>query len=274
MNKTNALGSEASTSNNVIAGVNLTPCAVRAGIPFPTWGSSGLAKLYGLPLSGPVPVERADLGDLVWAVSLALNGLIPVQPCAETGALARVVEFPSFLHGRKEVETVRIVATLRQGAHGQTVLNLSVPDEPQHALRFRVLVIDDDEQVNKCMCLLLRRRGFDVVALSSGVHAVEVARQEMPDLILLDVDLPDANGFALCRALKAETQTSGIPVVLCSGRHGLKKEAAAVGALDCLEKPLELIGLPERLHQILDHQRAANTPLAGHTDSSNHESNS
>jgi putative two-component system response regulator len=81
----------------------------------------------------------------------------------------------------------------------------------------------------------------------------------LPDVILLDVDLPDLSGLELCRQLKAGPQTAHIPIVFCSGNDDARPRALLLGAADYFEKPPDLTQLAQRLNLLVGHQPAAKT---------------
>src|SRR5690348_2956696 len=76
-----------------------------------------------------------------------------------------------------------------------------------------ILNVDDNESCRYAVTRTLQRNNFRVTEASSGREALRLARSEQPDLVLLDVHLPDMHGFEVCRQLKAEPATSRIPVM-------------------------------------------------------------
>ena len=79
-----------------------------------------------------------------------------------------------------------------------------------------ILVVDDDPDVLFATCRLLSRAGFGVNRATSGRQGLALARQEQPDLMLLDAVLPDIDGIEVCRSLKKDPATRKIPVILIS----------------------------------------------------------
>ncbi len=84
-----------------------------------------------------------------------------------------------------------------------------------------------------------------------GNHVLTVAAEQQPDVIVLDVDLPDANGITLGHQLQSQVSTKLIPLAFSSGNYAGRAAALQLGARDFLEKPLELIQLPQRVRAIL-----------------------
>jgi CheY-like chemotaxis protein len=97
-----------------------------------------------------------------------------------------------------------------------------------------ILVIDDDAVNLKLVGRLLSERGYTVRLLPQAQMALRSAQAKPPDLVLLDIRLPDMDGYAVCEALKADACTSDIPVIFCSalGETFDKVRAFAVGGVD------------------------------------------
>ncbi len=113
-----------------------------------------------------------------------------------------------------------------------------------------VLVVDDERDANDILASLVRPHGFEPIQVFSGAEALaEVARRH-PDLILLDLSLPDIDGFELCDRLKRDRETNLIPIIMITAHHNAKERAAGVrvGANGYLIKPFT----PEQLRQAMD----------------------
>ena len=110
-------------------------------------------------------------------------------------------------------------------------------------MRKKILVIDDEGDLLKLVRARLEASGYKVITLDSGARALETARSEKPDLILLDVLMPGKNGCDVCRELKADAATRGIPVIIFTAHYPeeeyLKVGAEDVGADDYMLKPFE-----------------------------------
>ena len=103
----------------------------------------------------------------------------------------------------------------------------------------KILVIDDEEWLREMIQLALRQQGFDVIEASNGSEGIEVARKELPDLILCDINMGKVDGYLTLAALRNEAPTAAIPFILMTGladsasmRHGME-----LGADDYLPKP-------------------------------------
>ena len=104
----------------------------------------------------------------------------------------------------------------------------------------RILVVDDDEKTREIMHLLLREKGHETIEAENGESALESIKAELPDLILLDVEMPGISGFEVVKRLKADSRTRAIPVIMVTGLGDQKSrlEALANGAEDYLLKPV------------------------------------
>lgn len=107
------------------------------------------------------------------------------------------------------------------------------------AARPVVLVIDDSMVTVRAAEVLLGRAGYDVQSAATGEEGLRQAHAVAPRVILLDVDLPDVDGYTVCRRLKAEAATAWIPIILCTARGEALDEAdrAGVDAQAYLPKP-------------------------------------
>jgi adenylate cyclase len=111
----------------------------------------------------------------------------------------------------------------------------AVPLVPRQGAR-TVLVIDDDADARDLMRRFLAREGFDTVTAADGEEGLRLARQMQPDLITLDVIMPQMNGWAVLEALRADEALAAIPVVMLSILDEQDK-GFALGAADYLTKP-------------------------------------
>jgi DNA-binding response OmpR family regulator len=85
--------------------------------------------------------------------------------------------------------------------------------------RSRVLIVDDDKEVLEVISLLLQKRGYETITASSGKEGLRLADSGQPNLILLDIMLPDIDGFNVLRKLRVNTRTYNIPVIVVSGKR-------------------------------------------------------
>lgn len=118
---------------------------------------------------------------------------------------------------------------------------------------FRVLVVDDDPDINEVVREGLRVAGYDPVPALSGEDAFAEIDRQLPDLVLLDQMLPDIDGIELCRRLRASPRTKTVPVVFLTARSGpdARVRGLAVGADDYVVKPFSMQELVLRIRAVL-----------------------
>lgn len=128
-----------------------------------------------------------------------------------------------------------------------------------------VLVIDDDATLRKYLDFILSQRGYQVMTAATGDEGIAMAKANPPGLILCDVLLPGIQGFEVCRRLKSDPGTDGIPVVLMTAVYkdlSFRNEAREAGAEDYLLKPFDKDTLLGRIAQILPPRVEPATPAA------------
>ena len=109
----------------------------------------------------------------------------------------------------------------------------------------RVLVADDEPAITALLAQMLEHAGFRVVEASGGMEAVTRAREQRPDLILIDVMMPDLDGRDACKLLKLDATLRRVPVVLFSSADEADVHWAACGADGFLQKPFSIRVLPD-----------------------------
>lgn len=119
---------------------------------------------------------------------------------------------------------------------------------------YRIGLVEDDVLVQKMMILVLKSEGFECVLCPTGGQALERLPKDRPDLILLDVNLPDIDGHEVCRRLKADAFTRDIPVIMLTGEArelSQRVRGLELGAEDYLFKPISPKVLIARIRAIL-----------------------
>ncbi len=103
----------------------------------------------------------------------------------------------------------------------------------------KILIIDDDLDTLRLVGLMLQKQGYQIVAASSGAQGLELAFSEIPDLILLDVMMPQMDGYEVARQLRADEKTVGIPILMFTAKSQLDDKVTGfeAGADDYMTKP-------------------------------------
>lgn len=118
----------------------------------------------------------------------------------------------------------------------------------------KILLVDDDAAFRELLSDYLAASGFSVVEADNGAEAVVLSRESKPDIMLVDADMPGLDGHSVCRAVKKDAATRGIPVVIMSGRRIEEDDVVAGlegGADDYLLKPFPLAVMRARLQTVL-----------------------
>ena len=117
----------------------------------------------------------------------------------------------------------------------------------------KILVVDDEIYIVHILDFSLGMEGYEVLTALDGEQALEKARAEHPDLVVLDIMMPKLDGYETCKMLKADPNTKDIPVILLSakGRNVDQKVGFEVGADDYITKPFSPRKLVERINTIL-----------------------
>ena len=115
-----------------------------------------------------------------------------------------------------------------------------------------VLVVEDDREINELVCAYAEIAGFGHRSALNGFDALEHVRRRPPALIVLDLMLPDIDGFEVCRRVRAEAEASGKPIpviIILSALDGekSKQQGRACGAIDYVTKPFD----PDRLMEVI-----------------------
>ena len=117
----------------------------------------------------------------------------------------------------------------------------------------KILVIDDLPENVFMLQDRLENEGFDVITAYDGTTGIEKALSELPDLILLDIMMPDITGIEVCKYLVSEPNTRHIPIILVTAKSGAEdtKEGLEAGAFDYIKKPFNRIELMARIKSAL-----------------------
>ena len=135
--------------------------------------------------------------------------------------------------------------------------------------RPQILLIDDNSHARRAVQAVLERQGFDVLTAPGGEEGLTLASQAKPDLIILDIVMPEMDGYEVCRRLQQDPETAHIPVIMLSGkgrvdpksgvrskrelykRIGERLAGYESGAVEFLSKPVRVHELVERVRGLL-----------------------
>ena len=118
----------------------------------------------------------------------------------------------------------------------------------------KILIIDDDLRMDRMLTFLFESQGFAVKFSETGKNAIEILKEFKPDVVLLDLLMPEMDGFEVCERIKKEPDLCHIPVIVLSALPQLahKERAYSLGACEYIEKPFVSIKLVNRVNEIIE----------------------
>ncbi|MDP4726021.1 MAG: response regulator, partial [Desulfobacterales bacterium] len=125
-----------------------------------------------------------------------------------------------------------------------------------------ILIVDDDDQLRKSFHKLLTEEGYRVVSAASGESGIDIFRQTVPDLVVLDVRLPGINGIETFRVMHAAEPKLPVIIMTAFGTTETAIEATKMGAFDYILKPFEIPDMLTVIQQGLEAGRFMRTPVA------------
>ncbi|MDT8441118.1 MAG: response regulator [Desulfuromonadales bacterium] len=117
----------------------------------------------------------------------------------------------------------------------------------------KILIVEDEESLLKLESILLKSKGYDVQGVADGQAALDAVQSMKPDLVLLDIMLPEIDGFEVCRRIKADEATRHIPVIMLTAKKGREDMARGeqVGADWYITKPFKSAMVIETIQRFL-----------------------
>ena len=124
--------------------------------------------------------------------------------------------------------------------------------------RIKILHIEDEEMYQKLVCAMLDEEGYDVFSAGTGEEGLRMLEEIKPDLLILDINLPDADGYDICRRLRQEERWAKLPILMATVRRHPEewRKGFSAGASDYVAKPLYGPELSERVKSCLEGKTA------------------
>lgn len=118
---------------------------------------------------------------------------------------------------------------------------------------WKVVVVDDDPDMVRIVRLALEMHGFEVLEACNGIKGLLMVKRELPDAVLLDIMMPDIDGFEVCRKLKLDSATSKIPIIFITAKSGQEhvRRGLSLGAQGYITKPFSVHGLPSKVERVI-----------------------
>ena len=119
--------------------------------------------------------------------------------------------------------------------------------------RKRILVVEDEDNIAIALDYLMTREGYDQKRIATGAGAVELIREMRPDLVLLDVMLPEVSGYEICQKVRMDPELAGVRILMMTARGSAmeRRKGLAMGADGFISKPFELKALRAEVRRIL-----------------------
>ena len=117
----------------------------------------------------------------------------------------------------------------------------------------KILVVEDEDELRRFLSLIFSSK-YDVLTASNGKQGIEIAKKELPDLIISDILMPEVSGIDLCKELKSDSKTNHIPIVLITARVGDKTQIHSyeTGADDFITKPFDIQVIKSKVSNLIN----------------------
>ena len=117
----------------------------------------------------------------------------------------------------------------------------------------KILIVDDEQDIVETMAFMLKQKGYECIWAYVGEEGLRLAKEEAPDLIILDVMMPKINGYKICRLLKFDARYKQIPIIMITARGQEQDKAIGeeTGADEYITKPFEFSTVFEKIEQHL-----------------------
>lgn len=119
----------------------------------------------------------------------------------------------------------------------------------------KILVVDDEADALEILAKKLKENNYHVKTASSGEEAINLAKMNKPDLILMDIAMPDMDGYNVAIELKKDATLKDVPIIFITGKdleyHGIEKRVSELGAYDYLEKPCTFVDILKKVQEAI-----------------------
>ena len=121
----------------------------------------------------------------------------------------------------------------------------------------RILVVEDDLDISKMLRIYFDSQGYEVLVAPRGYEALEICRRKLPNVVVLDIQLPDIDGYEICRQLRSNTRTSYVPIIFLTQKDERSDKIAGLelGADDYITKPFDIEELKLRVEGAIRRSR-------------------
>jgi len=123
------------------------------------------------------------------------------------------------------------------------------------SIKKKILIVDDEPDIVETLKFLVESEGFESITALDGEDALRKAKEEAPDIVILDVMLPKINGYKVCRLLKFDNKYKHIPILMVTARSQEEDKVIGeeTGADEYITKPFDINNLLEKIHLYLKH---------------------
>jgi chemosensory pili system protein ChpA (sensor histidine kinase/response regulator) len=232
------------------------PAYSYAGIVYPLHHLGALLNQGGMDLKGTqgrIPVLLVRVGEK--RLALQVDALIGNREIVVKPLGAQLSSVPG-VSGATILGDGRVILILDMAAVSRMADRKTAPVAPADAAareRLLVMIVDDSITVRKVTTRLLERYGFEVVTAKDGVDAVSLLQDRVPDVMLLDIEMPRMDGFELARHVRNDERLRHIPITMITSRTGDKhrERAMQIGVNHYLGKPFQEHELVKTIHNLI-----------------------
>lgn len=221
----------------------------RVGLP-PVSLSPRFANAI-LPCADTSPADHAFL-DFVWSLRGAILGLVPCVRTPRPEGISYRIKFWSRTR-EGEPRAQHVTAMVNTSFEGESRLHLALTEEHVSPVPVRrtILLIERDPDVAEIEQLIFEKENFQVIWTRDGAEGLRRAQTEQPAAVVLDSEVSGLDGFEVCRRLKADPQTRGIPILFFSGCPDAPRRAQVAGADKILTKPYGIAELGTSITELV-----------------------